>query len=786
MAAALVLGSSLPATAQETISQPLNSAGTAYDSHVSGAIGSDGRTWIAWHSYEKGQDTIQAAAFQGSRATVPPVTLSQNSATCSPPSLTSTIGATWVVWSEQVENRWRVVGRRFYEGRWHPLVAISAADSDAIYPTSAAFPDGSVLVTWSDRREARSRIRGRLFQGERWNDPFAISSPRSDAFRPRVASLPTGQTWAFWDVYAKGHYAVRGRRILPEPGPIEQVSPSGQHCLKPVPLGASRGLFVAWLRKTDVLGGPGIISQFHTLHVGQRIDGEWVEVRAQAGSTIAAELTQGLMAQVSPAIVPTGGYLGQRTQPMLVESAAGVWLLWERKADHRGRTWQVKGDLLARPIERRQWGETRTLHSGLVDYHLLETDEPAGHQLSLLASELPRQERRLYRRVECDLTTTADFAQESWEGWFPIELPVDEEVTPRKKITAQGQPYQLYWADLHCHSGLTADAEGEPDELMVYARDRARLDIVTFTNNDFIYDVPLTQYEFALSNYFARVFTQSEFLALPGFEWTSRIPGVLGALVSDRGNWTPPYQNRSFPNHRSVIYPSSGGPLLHYPEVENDIGRLHQAVARAGGITLTQHDAFEVRDSPVDVAMELTSGWSRYIQTHPKLFHAPLDQGQRLGFVACGDTHRRAPGLSGALTAIYARELTSEAVLEALRERRCYATSGSRIFVDARANETLMGSAVVAQDGEVTLTLQVEGTRPILSATLVRDGREVKEYTGTGSSSLGAHFTDRQPSGTHWYYWRIAQTPETPDLPGNLNPAWGHLAWSSPHWVTFP
>ena len=89
-----------------------------------------------------------------------------------------------------------------------------------------------------------------------------------------------------------------------------------------------------------------------------------------------------------------------------------------------------------------------------------------------------------------------------------------------------------------------------------------------------------------------------------------------------------------------------------------------------------------------------------------------------------------------------------------------------------------------AADGRAELTLLVIGTRPILSATLIRDGRELKSFSGNGRRKLSLTYSEKNLSpGTHWYYWRVAQTPETPDLPGNLNPAFGHLAWSSPHWV---
>ncbi len=341
---------------------------------------------------------------------------------------------------------------------------------------------------------------------------------------------------------------------------------------------------------------------------------------------------------------------------------------------------------------------------------------------------------------------------------------------------------------MHCHNGLTADAEGEPDEQHFYARDRANLDVVVFTNNDF-YNVPLTQYDFELGNLFAKKFSDTAgsgrpFLSLPGYEWTSRIPGVATASLADSSNWLPPYQNRSYPNHRSVIYPANGGPLVHFTEVGNDIAKLNEAVLQAGGITLSQHPAFKLSGHPVEVGLELTSGWSNYIASKPALFYDSLNSGTKLGFTANGDTHRRAPGLSGAVTGIYAEELTADAILDALRNRRCFATMGARMFVDTRANEAIMGQQVNANDGCVTLSVQAIGTRPIVDAVLIRNGKEIHREPGNGTKDFTASFTDEGLSpGTHWYYWRIRQSRDAPVLPGNLMAAHGHLAWSTPHYV---
>jgi hypothetical protein len=109
---------------------------------------------------------------------------------------------------------------------------------------------------------------------------------------------------------------------------------------------------------------------------------------------------------------------------------------------------------------------------------------------------------------------------------------------------------------------------------------------------------------------------------------------------------------------------------------------------------------------------------------------------------------------------------------------------GSQIFLDTRAGDAIMGDEATAKDGRITLTLHAIGTRPITRARLVRNGETIREMTGNGTREFKASLTDEGlRKGTHWYYWRVSQSGVGPVLPGNLMPAHGHHAWSSPHWV---
>lgn len=768
----------------------VNPGTTTYDFHPTSTTADSGATWYAWHGYSKGTDQICARRVSADGHSGELHTLSRSGAAHGPPVIIGETGnSVAVVWSRKNDGRWQVVMRTHSAATWLDPVIISDTRHDAIYPAAISLDEDTTLVAWSAHVGGQWRVRCRRVEPNRLSPITDCSEDGTNAFRPVIVRHDR-QVWAFWDQYRKPNYSVHGRAVHPAVSPVERVSPEDEYCLTPTALSHDSGLHVTWLRKVDVMGGPGVVSQWHSLHAAVRVDSGWKQISTADGGTAAANLTQGLMAKIEPRPVATGGYLGPRVRPSLATDGDRVWLMWERKSNHRGSTPTVSGDLVGRPSRNGEWQTPVVLKQGQVDYHTIDPPMVRDGRLRILASPLPRRGIRHYETSEVTLADSQPFEQDEWTGWNPVSLPVEKELAPRRQITCNGETWKLFWADMHCHNGLTADAEGEPDEMHFYARDRARLDVVVFTNNDF-YNVPLTQYDFELGNLFAKTFSGNHssgdrnILSLPGFEWTSRIPGVATAELSDPGNWLPPYRNRSYPNHRSVIYPPGGGPLVHFTEVGNDIARLNKAVAKAGGITLSQHNAFKLSGHPVEVGLELTSGWSNYIAARPKLFHTPLNQGARLGFTANGDTHRRAPGLSGALTGIYARDLTAESIIDALRNRRCFATMGSQIFVDARANGAIMGSETNATSGTVTLTLHAIGTRPITNVRLIRNGETLHEVSGNGTRELKVHFEDKElPKGTHWYYWRVTQSGPGTVLPGNLMPAHGPLAWSSPNWVT--
>ncbi len=176
-----------------------------------------------------------------------------------------------------------------------------------------------------------------------------------------------------------------------------------------------------------------------------------------------------------------------------------------------------------------------------------------------------------------------------------------------------------------------------------------------------------------------------------------------------------------------------------------------------------------------------------------------LAMGLRLGFVGGTDNHRAQPGsklsnlgglvaeeiVNGGYTAVFAPELTREAIFVALWGRRCYATTTRPILLDVRMGEHHMGSDLSADDAtpfadERTLTIQAVAHTQIDRIEIVRNNRTV-EVIDVSAEQESLTYTDPMP---------LAEVPavseQAPDVVFyyvRVIEADGNLAWSSPIWL---
>jgi hypothetical protein len=294
-------------------------------------------------------------------------------------------------------------------------------------------------------------------------------------------------------------------------------------------------------------------------------------------------------------------------------------------------------------------------------------------------------------------------------------------------------PVRRYWGDLHGQSGETVGTNSA-ESYFRYARDRAFVDIVGHQGNDF----QITDAFWQELNRLTAAFDEpGRFVCVPGYEWS----GNTG-LGGDRNVF---FRREGRPIRRSSrILVAGQDPAQGNCYTAKDLFRALSGedavvIAHVGG---RYADIRFAHDGCLERAVEVHSTWG----TFEWLLHDAFAQGYRVGVVCHSDDHKGRPGATrpgastfgaiGGLTCYFMPELTRDALFEALRRRRHYGTTGTRLFMNLRATfpepvigfsddpqlgpaqqhpvrEAMMGDII--QPGSVPMQLAVEiiGTAPV-------------------------------------------------------------------------
>ena len=331
---------------------------------------------------------------------------------------------------------------------------------------------------------------------------------------------------------------------------------------------------------------------------------------------------------------------------------------------------------------------------------------------------------------------------------------------------------RLLWGDLHGHSQLS-DGTATPEDYFRYARDVAALDVAALTDHDHWGMEPLARHPGLWEEIRSAVrgaHDPGRFVALLAFEWTSWIYGHRHVLYfTDEGevydSIDPDFETPAAlwaalrgQSALTVAHHSAGGPVATDWTIPPD-PELEPVTE-----VVSVHGVSEAADAP-NVIYEAVPG---------NFVRDALGRGYVLGFVGSGDTHDGHPGLgqlgapTGGLAALVGAEPTRQGVLEALRTRRSYATSGPRIVLRVTLDGEEAGAAIPPRAEGVLEVLAVAPER-LDRLDVVRSGTVVLSLP----LGLRSHHLEHELSGLtagEFVYVRVIQED-------------GQAAWSSPFFV---
>ena len=289
--------------------------------------------------------------------------------------------------------------------------------------------------------------------------------------------------------------------------------------------------------------------------------------------------------------------------------------------------------------------------------------------------------------------------------------------------------YSLFWGDIHGQTRSTVGT-GTVEEYFRFARDKAGVDIAAWQGNDF----RVRKEDWAEVVRECKSFNEpGRFVTLLGYEWSGTRSGG--------GDY-----NIYYAGDAGTIHRSSHAGIDDLADVADDrfpISALWETFRGRSDVMSVAHMGgracnLDFFDPEFVHLAEIHSHHGTFEWFAEEL----LARGFCVGFIGGSDDHTGRQGLvypnrrsnnvvtfdvKGGLMGLYARELTREAVWEAMRARRTYATNGERIYLKTASGEALMGGQIEAQSSP-TIRVEVHGTAPLLDVELKRGTKTIHRH----------------------------------------------------------
>lgn len=361
-------------------------------------------------------------------------------------------------------------------------------------------------------------------------------------------------------------------------------------------------------------------------------------------------------------------------------------------------------------------------------------------------------------------------------------------------------PLSLFWGAFHSESERF-DATENIEPWLRHMRDDRAMQFVATSCFDSEEETSNDTWK-AISGQVAELNEDDRFIVMLGFQWLGE-PGTEGL--------------------RHFVYSKDAKPILRRKDTKNNsLKKIYKTnnpkeMLAIPSFTMGKTVAFDFEDfnPEFERVVEIYNAWgsseggsgdkalrpisgsgkNSIAETQEGSILKALNKGCRFGFVAGGYDDRgpyselydsNQVQYSPGLTAVLAKEQNRSSLMEALTARMCYATTGERMILGLQIAGSPMGSELDTKtrpglEFNRYITGYAIGTKPIVEAVLIRNGKVFKELPIKNDmvefeiddmdslASISLNPKDDLPPFTY-YYLRAIQAD-------------GHIAWSSPIWI---
>ncbi len=710
-----------------------------------------GEPLVAWNRIVDGKWELQLAKYKNGKPSKPISFAAPKGRAIHPKLVAGKNGNVWLTWENYFKSKFSIYVCKFHQGKWSEPVQLTPKNEVCFDPSVAEGKDGKLYMVYGTTDGFHQNIEMRIFDSSTLkllnHVPVAIGGGLENRVnlntKPALAFDKNNRLWISWENNRNTCRLEDGDNY------------SGDRCCSMVcysegkimePKSSGRWLFDG---KNDHL--PTFVKDKNeNLFAFTRCGGDFEEDpnwKFRVSYLIANGWTQ-------PETILTLKQKGQTSAPSVIFNGENkFWLAWrieqfvKNAEGQKNKETKVNVSCFSSP----------EIKTGTEEIRFVPTVVEEHHPKSIVTRNGGRH------RIE------------------------------RQKMVYNGEEYTLLTGDLHEHSEGSycwpAGTDGTLHDDYRFGLYSEGFDFVGMTDHTNSMDECFWRKNLRTADFYNE---EDYYIAIPSAEWT---------LSPARGYKTIP----EGVGHRNVIFSSTreaekfirNGKEIYSefsPECDSS-PKLWQlirdknidCVAIPHHVTDEAHPCdWNVRDEEIEPIVELfqcrgnaeyrgcprENNLDRHQTTHCDeafMDYALRGKGYKIGFIGSGEHNNMGVGLA----ALWVKEVSRKGIIEALRARRCFGTTGDKIFMDVKVNNALMGE-VAQLKGPPIIQIKTQGQKEIERIDLLRNSRVVKTWKPeNGNETFMVEYTDEhygKEKDVLYYYVRVTQTDE-------------HLAWSSPVFI---